>query len=485
MPLAFNGILTQNKEQDYYTFTGHKGQPVEIAVWARRLGSPIDSVIIVWNAKRQYLAENDDANNPDSNLRFTPPEDGEYIVGIRDHLGVGGPDYVYRIELTSPRSTVVLSIPNANPGGQPTQELQTIPVPRGNRYATLIRSIRSGAAGDMSLAATSLPDGVKMVAEPFRPQNDATPVIFEAGEDAPVAGKLSDFVAQSADGKEPISSQLTQVVDLVLGNNNTVYLHCDVHQLAVAVTQEVPFRINLVQPKAPLVQAGQLKLKVQVERESDFKGPVHLKLLFNPPGVNAQPVDLPADKNEVDLPISANEGASLKSWKICVVGNAEAGGPAWVSTQFVDLTIAQPYMTGKMQMAAIEQNTTGQVVCELTPSVKFEGKAKLELQGLPSNTTAEPREVSAEDTKVVFDVVATAKAPIGQSNSMTIQATIKQDGEDVVHTVAKAGVIRIDPPKTAAPPKPQVAVAPVPAVAAPKVLTRLEKLRLEQEQEKK
>ena len=89
---------------------------------------------------------------------------------------------------------------------------------------------------------------------------------------------------------------------------------------------------------------------------------------------------------------------------------------------------------------------------------------------------------------MVFDVVATNKAAIGQSNAMIVQATVKQAGEDVVHTVAKAGVIRIDPPKAnTAPPKPVPAVAVVapPVPVAPKVLTRLEKLRLEQVEEKK
>ena len=84
---------------------------------------------------------------------------------------------------------------------------------------------------------------------------------------------------------------------------------------------------------------------------------------------------MPGDKNEVELPLSANDGAPLKTWKVCVTGNSDVGGQAWVSTQFVDLNIAQPYLTGKMQMAAIEQNMTGQVVCELTQNVKFIGKA--------------------------------------------------------------------------------------------------------------
>lgn len=486
-PLAFNGIVRQPKEQNYYRFKGYKGQAIEINVWARRLRSPLDSVIVVWNAKGDYLAENDDAGNPDSYLRFTPPADGDYVVGIRDHLGAGGPEYAYRIELTKPQPSVVISIPNAGQVNGPTQDLQTIPVPRGNRYATLLRNVRSGANGELTLSTDKLPDGVTMTAEPFRTQTDVTPVVFEAAVDAPIAGRLCYFVAKPADEKETILSQLTQQVELVIGQpNNTPYSHTQVHQLAVAVTQEVPFKLTLVQPKAPLVQSGSMKIKIMAERKPDFKGVINCKLMFQPPGVNAQPVDMPADKSEIEMPLSAGDGAAPRLWKICVTGSSDVGGPLWVSTQLVDLTVAKPYLGGKMQMAAVEQSTTSQVVCELTQNVKFEGKAKLELLGLPANTTAEAREVTAEDTKVIFDVVAAPKAMPGQSSSLFVQATIKKEGEDVVQSLAKGGVIRVDPARVAATTKPaQTASAPPPAPVVPKIMSRLEKLRLEQAEDKK
>ena len=485
-PLAFNGIVRQPKTQDCYKFKAYKSQPIEINVWARRLRSPLDSVITVWDAKGQYLANNDDAGNPDSYLRFTPPADGDYVVGIRDHLGAGGPEYAYRIELTTPRPSVVISIPNAGQVNGPTQDRQTIPVPRGNRYATLLRHIRNGANGELTLSTEKLPDGITMIAEPFRTQTDVTPVVFEAAADAPIAGKLCDFIAKPADAKESLDSQLTQQVELVISQpNNTPYSHTQVHQLAVAVTEEAPFKLTLVQPKAPLVQNGSMKLKIMVERKPDFKGVVNCKLLFNPPGVNAQPVDMPADKSEIEMPLSAGDGTAPRDWKVCVTGSSDVGGPLWVSTQLVNLTIATPYLAGKMQMAAVEQSTTSQVVCELTQNVKFEGKAKLELLGLPSNTTAEAREITAEDTKVIFDVVAAPKAAPGQSSSMFVQATIKKDGEDVVQSLAKGGVIRIDPARANAAPKPAQTASAAPAPTAPKVISRLEKLRLEQAEEKK
>ncbi len=46
------------------------------------------------------VAGNDDTDTPDSYVRFTAPADDQYVIVVYDQLGQGGPDYVYRIEVT-------------------------------------------------------------------------------------------------------------------------------------------------------------------------------------------------------------------------------------------------------------------------------------------------------------------------------------------------------------------------------------------------
>ena len=78
------------------------------------------------------------------------------------------------------------------------------------------------------------------------------------------------------------------------------------------------------------------------------------------------------------------------------------------------------------QMAALEQGGNGQVICELTQQNPFEGTAKAYLYGLPANVTAEPKDIKATDDKVIFDVVATAKAQTNQTNGLTIETVMKK-----------------------------------------------------------
>ena len=46
------------------------------------------------------IASNDDSGGPDSYLRFPAPRDGDFVVSVADHLKNGGPDYIYRVEIS-------------------------------------------------------------------------------------------------------------------------------------------------------------------------------------------------------------------------------------------------------------------------------------------------------------------------------------------------------------------------------------------------
>ena len=91
-------MISKPGEVDYYRFTAKKGQTFDVHCFARRLGSPLDSVMTLGVVGGGALASNDDAVGPDSYFRFTFPEDKEYYLSVTDHLNQGGPTYFYRVE---------------------------------------------------------------------------------------------------------------------------------------------------------------------------------------------------------------------------------------------------------------------------------------------------------------------------------------------------------------------------------------------------
>jgi hypothetical protein len=94
-PLAMNGILEKEGDVDFFKFTAKAGQQLDVRVYARKpLRSPLDSVLVIYNAQGGGIASNDDSAGPDSYLRFAVPADGEYLISVYDQLKAGGPDYV-------------------------------------------------------------------------------------------------------------------------------------------------------------------------------------------------------------------------------------------------------------------------------------------------------------------------------------------------------------------------------------------------------
>jgi hypothetical protein len=199
------------------------------------------------------------------------------------------------VELTPITPQLSITIPAVQLN---SQERQTIPVPRGNRFATLLRATRSDFGGEVTIACPDLPPGITISSDNIPGNGDTVPVLFEATPDAPVGGKLCSPTAHCTDPNQKVDGRFEQEVELVNGPNNVPFYISHTDKLAVAVTDPVPFNIHIEQPKVPLVQNGQMILKIVAERNPDFHGPIALHMLFNPPGVSSSPqVDMPGDKN--------------------------------------------------------------------------------------------------------------------------------------------------------------------------------------------
>jgi len=479
LPAAMNGVIATKDDRDHFRIRAKKGQTFDVNVYARRLRSPLDSVLEICDVNGNALAGNDDTTGPDSYLRWAVPNDGEYLIRVRDQLGAGGDDFVYRLEVATIAPKLTMSLPLVAPN---SQDRQTIVIPKGNRFATLMRGTRADFGGDVSIDVKNLPAGVTFTADMIPANLDAVPVVFEAAADATAVVALCDVSGKPVDPNLAVPSTFVQLADLIVAGNQVAYYQAQVNQLAVCVAEPAPYKLTIVQPKVPLVQTGSMQLKVTAERAEGFKAPINLAMLFNPPGVGSGAVTIAEGATEALIPINAAGDAQVRKWKVCVVGSSDAGGPLWVSSQLADLEVAPPFVNGKLEMAAVEQGQAVQVVCALEQKVSFEGKAKVQLVGLPPNTTAVEKEITAQDSSVVFDVQATAKSPPGQHASLFCVVTVMKDNEPITLSIASGGVLRVDPPPVvAAAPAPVAAATPVvPAAPPDKPLSRLEKLRQEQ-----
>jgi hypothetical protein len=97
LPAAISGVISAAAQVDEFKFKGTKGQELIFEVDAARRGSLLDSSLAVLTSKGKEVARNEDHNGLDSLLTFTVPEDGEYVVQIRDFRYMGGGNFNYRL----------------------------------------------------------------------------------------------------------------------------------------------------------------------------------------------------------------------------------------------------------------------------------------------------------------------------------------------------------------------------------------------------
>lgn len=441
LPIALNGVIEKPGDVDFWKFKAKKGQVLDINVYARRLRTPLDPVISLHNDKGGQLVANDDNGGPDSYVRFNVAVDGEYGLVIRDHLMHGGPEYVYRIEITEVKPTLTLAIPNM--GVNFTQDRQWVVVPKGGRYGTTIRAARGEFGADLKLTAKDLPPGVTMSAEPLPQGVDLFAVFFEAAKDAPVGGKLVELSAKPTDDKVAVEGQFRQLVELAPNGNQPPYYVTTASKLAVAVAEESPFTVELAQPKVPVVQNGMMELKVKVTRKGDFKGPINISSLWEPPGVGAGSVTIAPDKTEGIITYNASNGARLGKWRTGVLAQADLKGPTWAASNPIDLKVAAPFVLAALQRASVLQGEKVPVTVKFDQKSPFEGRAKVQLLGLPTEATAADKDIGKDDKELTFDVQTTAKTPAANHNGLVCRVTVVKDGEPIVHNLG-GGILRVD-----------------------------------------
>ena len=158
LPVIVNGRIDHPGEWDVFSFKGRKGETVVAEVTARRLESPLDSVLELTDAAGRRLAFNDDTedkgagletHHADSYLLATLPANGKYFIRIGDIQHKGGPEYAYRLRLSPPRPDFDLRI---SPSSINASGGATVPV-----TVTALR--RDGFSGDIALGLKDAPAG--------------------------------------------------------------------------------------------------------------------------------------------------------------------------------------------------------------------------------------------------------------------------------------------------------------------------------------
>jgi len=489
-PVALNGIIDKPGDVDYFKVPFKKGQQVVLQTFAQSLGSPLDSVVNVYNEKGGSLGGNDDGGGRrrlDSKQTLNIPADGHYFVRVSDHLERGGPNYVYRIELVASQPDLTFASPQYSVND--THYRQFMAIPRGGRMALLENLSRSNVSGDFKFEATNLPPGVKLLTELAPKDLPNVPLVFEAAADAPFGHATVPVTLKPVDPAVKVVGKMRQEFDIVRNGNVIFYTEIE-DKLPVAVVEAAPYSLEIVKPAVPVVNNGLLNLKVVSKRKEGFKAPIRVLMVWKPNGVSVLGEQtIPEGQNECTFVLDVNATAPAGTWKFIVMGEADAGnGRVFNASPFCEVTTAAAYVNAPaIPLTAVEQGKETLMVAKIEHLLPFEGEAAAEIVGVPDTIPIEGAKITKDTKEVAFKVKTHDKSPVGKQANLFVKVDVPVKGGTTTHRIALGSVLRIDAPRKVVAPPP-AAAAPVVAQnkpkeeakpAAPKVLSRLEQLRQE------
>ena len=497
IPAAFNGIIQRPGDVDHFRFTAEEGQEFDVECYARRLRSPLDPVLQLFDAEGNKLLENDDGGKvtdnedaelrgADSYFRFKVPADGEYVLKMADLLRGGSPTYVYRVEISPVKPWLLVRLPRV----QDSRELygqyrQQIFVARGNYFGGVVLARRKDHRGDVEIVTPDLPKGVTIETMTIPAGGDSVPVVFHADAEAELAGSLVALAGRDPDLSTNVYGAFRNQADLLLARPGLNRLTIKAtSRVPVVVTEQIPFRLEIPQENVTLVRGGEVEVPVRVHREPGFDGDIVLTMPFLPRNVGTSAnVQVPGDQNEAVFTVNAKANTAPLEWKFFVLGSSGEENTMWASTPLVPLKIAKRFVTVELHEKTFRQGDSAKIDGTIHPITPFDGTAVAELRGLPNGVTSEAVEFDQTARRISFDVQTVESAPVGKHAGVTCHVTVRRDSKMLVARAGQ-GVLRIEAAKA----DQQVAVESrqsEPTNDAPtdaKPLTRLGRLRLEAKQ---
>ena len=158
LPRIINGHIGQPRDVDMFRFDGRAGEEVVAEVYARRLNTPLDSVLRLVDPTGGVVASNDDhedaeagliTHQADSYLRIRLPQDGAYWVCLSDAQHHGGDAYGYRLRLGPAQPDFAVRVTPSS-----------VSVPPGRSATVTVQAVRKdGFDGDIDLVLKDAPTG--------------------------------------------------------------------------------------------------------------------------------------------------------------------------------------------------------------------------------------------------------------------------------------------------------------------------------------
>lgn len=337
IPAIINGRIDRPGDWDVFRFQGRAGSAVVAEVLARRLTSPLDSVLRITDAAGRQIAFNDDAedrgfglltHHADARVSLMLPADGTYFVHLGDMQGQGGPEYAYRLRIGEPR---------------PDFELRVVPSSvnmRGPTAPLTVYALRKdGFAGEIALSLKEPARGFELNGARIPAGQDRIPITVSVTPGTPAGATSLEIEGRATVAGQQVVRRAVPAEDmmqafayhhLVPVNEMVLAMGGRASRGAVRVAENQPVRIPA---------GGAVRFRVGMP-PSTLAGKVHLELTDAPPGLSIDRVEPAGPAMDVRLRADGSKVKPGTQGNLVITAFAErAGGSGGNARRFPVATL--------------------------------------------------------------------------------------------------------------------------------------------------
>jgi len=289
MNAVINGVLEKSGDVDTHAIRVQKGKAIMLELHGYALGSPMDPALRLLDSRGVEIRGAHDSHNLDPRLSYTPGTDGPLFVQIlafahppaADVALKGSASHVYRLLITdeAPKPATnepkVLTLPAAIQGllAKPREEdVFILTVKKGDELALAVHSRAFDA-----LLRIDDSDG-KMITQSDDGESSDPSLRWKAPKD----GEFKIVVGDRFHGGSPE------------------------HAYELSAKPFTPTLTAMLDTHAYRVEAGKdVEVKITVKFNGTFAAKLQAKALDLPPGLTAEPVEVPAKGGEIKMKLKA------------------------------------------------------------------------------------------------------------------------------------------------------------------------------------
>lgn len=369
LPVTINGKLADETGEDYFRFTARKGQTVWIEVGAQRYGSPLDSVLEVYDSRGKLVPRAVLRCVWETSQTLNDRDSASRGIRILNWNGLNTEDYV----LVGNELLQVDVLPKG-----PDEDIFFKSF-AGQRLGFLDTTPEAHAVNTAVYKVSLHPPGTNLPPNGL-PQ---TTLYFRNDDGGPMYGKDARLTfTVPSDG------------DYTVRLRDVRGLHGEAFAYRLTMRAPQPDFVLSVDPENPnVMRGGSVPINVTAYRAEGFEGEVEVKLLDLPAGFTATSGVIRQGANTATILLTASaDVAATASFPLRVAGRATINGEALTRTAnlrekiAVASVVASPpelLVWTEQATVTLEPGGTAWVAIKIKRGQEFKGRIPFDVRNLP------------------------------------------------------------------------------------------------------